>query len=226
MICEHGNLLVDVVINGPFVQNCYLIADKSTRQGVVIDPGLDVELIMRRIKELELTIQEILCTHGHVDHVGAAAILKQRLQVPFAIHEKERVLLSNLSTQTAMFGLAHHEPPDVEHFLEHEEMLPMGNFEIKVLFTPGHSAGGCCFYVPKAQVLFAGDTLFLDSIGRTDLPGGSLETLLASIRNRLLTLDDSVIVYSGHGNSTTIGAERRNNPFLAVSNSSDPTRNC
>lgn len=211
---EHGNLLVDKIVNGPFGQNCYAVADATTRQALIIDPGDDEDLILERVRTLDWRVIEIVATHAHIDHVGAVAPLKRTLGVPFALHAAEKDWLDNLPAQASMFGLPHKEIPDIERSLGGGEQGMLGELTYQIRNTPGHSPGGCCLYFPEAAVIFVGDTLFSSGIGRTDLPGGDSATLLRSIERELLSLDDDVVVYSGHGPDTTIGAERRGNPFL------------
>lgn len=211
---EQHDFLVEVIINSSFRANCYIVIDTNTRQALLIDPGDEEDLILKRIRQLDVTIQEIICTHAHIDHAGAVAPLKQRLNVPFAVHPLEKEWLSNLPAQAMTFGMPVRESPTIDRSLEPRQMMQLGQLEAQILFTPGHSAGGCSIYFPNQRIVFVGDTLFAGTIGRTDLPGGSLPTLITSIREQLLTLSDEVKVYSGHGPSTTIGIERRNNPFL------------
>jgi len=207
-------LLVEMVTNGPFMENCFIVADEATRQGILIDPGDEEQRILDRVRELKLQISEIVATHGHVDHAGAVAPLKRMLGVPFAIHPDDRQWLERLPQQAAMFGLPGKEAPAVERALAHGDVVRIGGLSAKVLHTPGHSAGGTSLYLESEQVVFVGDTLFAGSIGRTDLPGGSFEVLIESIRQQLLGLGDEVTVHCGHGPPTTIGVERRSNPFL------------
>jgi glyoxylase-like metal-dependent hydrolase (beta-lactamase superfamily II) len=181
---------------------------------VVIDPGDEPERILEQVRSMDLEISEILGTHGHVDHAGAVAPLKRLLGVPFAIHPSEQPLLERLPHQAAVFGLPDRETPTIDRELAHGDTVQVGSIEGRVILTPGHSPGGCCFYFAQQKVIFVGDTLFAGSIGRTDLPGGSMSTLLSAIREHLFDLDDDVVVHCGHGPSTTIGVERRSNPFL------------
>lgn len=213
---EHHGLSVILIPNGPFVENCYLVFDETSRAGIVIDPGDEETQILDEIREHNLHITEIINTHGHIDHIGAVAPLKRLLGVPFAIHRDEQMWVDQLASQLKFFGLPHKETPTIDRFIAHGDRFRCGRFEAEVRVTPGHSAGGCCFYFAEVGVVFVGDTLFSGSIGRTDLPGGDLNTLLASIRRELFPLDDSVVAYSGHGPRTTIGEERATNPFLAT----------
>jgi hydroxyacylglutathione hydrolase len=213
-VIKHQTLFVEVIVNGPFVENCFLVADERTRQAVLIDPGDEEERLLAVVRDSNLSVQQILCTHGHIDHAGAVGPLQRLLGAPFALHALERPSLANIAQQALMYGLSPREVPVVDHELTAGEQLQVGDLRAEVRFTPGHTAGGCCFYFPEQQVVFAGDTLFAGSIGRSDLPGGSARTLLDSIRRELFTLPDEVVVYCGHGPSTTMGIERRTNPFL------------
>lgn len=214
MATRYGALLVETIVNGPFVENCYLVMDDGSKQALLVDPGDEDERILETVRGLGATVKEIVCTHAHIDHAGAVAPLARLLGAPFALHKEERPWLERMPSQAAVFGLDPREVPRVDRELVDGETIALGGLEAKVLFTPGHSAGGCCLHVAREGVVLVGDTLFQGSIGRTDLPGGSLRTLLASIRERLLTLPDATVVLSGHGPATTIGEERQHNPFL------------
>ncbi len=211
---NHDGLLVQMITNGPFMENCYLAADAETKKGILIDPGDEEELIREQIAENDIEVTEIVCTHGHIDHAGAVTPLKKALGVPFAIHPGEQQYLDMLPQSAMMFGLPPKTTPTVDRRLEAGEEFAVGNLTAKVLFTPGHTLGGVCIYFEAQKILFVGDTLFAGSIGRTDLPGGDMPTLLRSIQNELFTLDEEVIAYSGHGPPTVIGEEKRTNPFL------------
>jgi hydroxyacylglutathione hydrolase len=211
---EKDDLIVEAIVNGPIQGNCYLVGEAQSGKAWLIDPGDEAERILERARRRGLKVERILCTHGHIDHAGAVASLKRTLGVPFSLHPADRPWLDHLPSQAEMFGLPSVEIPEVDDELTDGQQLQLGALSATVLFTPGHSAGGCCVHFPSHHLVFVGDTLFEGSIGRSDLPGGSLPTLLASIRDKLLVLEDDVIVYSGHGPRTTIGAERAGNPFL------------
>jgi glyoxylase-like metal-dependent hydrolase (beta-lactamase superfamily II) len=214
MAKRYGALLVETIVNGPFVENCYLCAEAAGKQALLVDPGDEDERILAAVRGLDLEVKEIVCTHAHIDHAGAVAPLQRVLGVPFALHPEERSWLERMPSQASVFGLDPREVPRVDRELTAGETIRLGALEAKVLFTPGHSAGGCCLHFASEGVVLVGDTLFQGSIGRSDLPGGSLKTLLRSIREQLFTLPDATVVFSGHGPSTTIGEERRTNPFL------------
>lgn len=205
-------LQVETIVNGPFQENCYIAYDESTKKGIFIDPGDEPSRLMQTAEKLGVTIIGIYNTHGHIDHTGAVAPIKEALKIPFAIHPDEQTILEMLPDQALMFGLDIVRIPEIDIPLSHGDVFSVGELSAKVIHTPGHSPGGACFLF--GETLFAGDTLFAGSVGRTDLPGGSTRTLIESIGDRLLCLGDGVRVFSGHGPATTIGKERRSNPFL------------
>ena len=207
-------LKVEVITNGPFVENALILWDEETREAVIVDPGDEPERISGAARVLALTVKEILCTHAHIDHVGAVAPLKDLLEVPFALHRAEEPVLKSMGPQARMFGLSSSDVPTVDRWLEEGDEVQVGTIRGRVIHTPGHTPGGCCFFFPSEKVLVAGDTLFQGSIGRTDLPGGSFEQINRSIKEKLYVLGDDVVVYCGHGPRTTIGMERRHNPFV------------
>lgn len=205
-------LKYQVVVNGPFQENCYIAWDEATLKGALIDPGDEPQTILAAARKLGVTIEAIYNTHAHIDHTGAVASLKATLKVPFALHEADAPLLAGLSAQARLFGLPSIESPTVDRVLHHGDIIQIGNLEGKVLHTPGHTPGGVCFWFDK--VVFVGDTLFAGSIGRSDLPGGNHEQLIEAIRRELLTLPEQTVALSGHGPATTIGLEKRGNPFV------------
>jgi hydroxyacylglutathione hydrolase len=184
------------LVVGPYQANCYIIGNRETMEGIVIDPGDEVFRIVRTVTETGLNIRYILITHGHIDHVGGAAELKKITGAPVYIHPLD----------TAGLGF----PPDGQ-VNEGEDIL-LGTYRIKILHTPGHSPGGVCYLAPGA--VFTGDTLFAGSIGRTDFPGGDYRRLIQEVRSKLFTLDETLRVYPGHGPPSTIGTERSTNPFF------------
>jgi glyoxylase-like metal-dependent hydrolase (beta-lactamase superfamily II) len=214
MSADEHQLLVEMITSGPFMENCFIAADASTRKGIVIDPGDAEQRIVETARRIDVEVTEIVATHGHIDHAGAVAPLKRILGVPFAVHPDDREWLQRMPHQAVMFGLPEPEVPEIDRELAHGDVVRIGEIEARVLHTPGHSAGGVSLLVEAHKTVFVGDTLFAGSIGRTDLPGGSMQTLLSSIKEQLLSLPDQVVVYCGHGPATTIGAERRANPFL------------
>ena len=207
----------------PFMKNGFVLGCEATREAVVIDPGDDVELLLEAVEKHALKPVAILLTHAHLDHVTGVAQAKRALGVPVWLHKDDNFLYEAVVQQGMMFGFKVDAQPPVDHFYEPDQKLRFGEYDIAVHHTPGHCPGGVCLAVngdPRTQgpterrILIVGDTLFAGSIGRTDLPGGDLETLLGSIRNVLFSFPDGTPVYSGHGEPTTIGQERRSNPFL------------
>ena len=205
-------LKFETIVNGPFQENCFLAFDDESRQGIFIDPGAEPERLMARAEAAQVEIVGIYNTHGHIDHVGGVAMIKETLKVPFAMHADDEFLLRSLPEQARMFGVESAQIPEVDIHLKDGDAVEVGGLKATVIHTPGHSPGGVCFSFENA--VFVGDTLFAGSIGRSDLQGGSLMTLLTSINERLLHLGDGVIALSGHGPATTIGEERKFNPFL------------
>lgn len=207
-------MIFDVLVVGPLGVNCCLLGCESTGQGVVVDPGGDLERIMAAIKKRQLTITAIINTHGHFDHVGGNRRLKEATGAAVLIHQADEPMLGRVAAVAGMYGLQAENSPAADRFLEDGMLVTFGNHTLKVIHTPGHTPGGCCLYLEQEKRLLSGDTLFAEGIGRTDLPGGSHEQLLQSIRNKLFTLPDPVEVWPGHGPATTIGHEKRNNPYL------------
>ncbi len=211
MILEHR-------ATGPFFKNGFVIGCEDTREGVVIDPGDEVDELLGAVDAHKLTITNILLTHAHLDHVTGVARAKHALAVPVWLHEADNPLYERVVQQGLMFGIRVESQPPIDRFYRGEGPLRFGNYRIRVLHTPGHCPGGVCLAVTRdndtAATLFVGDTLFAGSIGRTDLPGGDMDTLLRSIREVLFTFPDDTVVWSGHGEQTTIGREKRTNPFL------------
>jgi hydroxyacylglutathione hydrolase len=202
----------------PFHKNGFVAGCENTREAVLIDPGDEVDLLLEIVQRQQLSVMSILLTHAHVDHVTGVGRAKRALGAPIYLHRDDHFLYEAAQEQAAMFGLVAEKPPPVDHFYDMAKTLSFGEFEISVHHTPGHCPGGVCLAVgaagtPKAD-LFVGDTLFAGSIGRTDLPGGDYDTLMRSIRQVLFAFGDSAQVYPGHGPKTTIGEERRSNPFL------------
>ncbi len=199
---------------GVFSENSYFLVERKTGEAVAFDPGDEPERLLAIIQDRGLKLRYILNTHAHIDHVGAVEALKEATGAPFYLHPAELRLLQSIPAQAAMFGLASPPIPEVDGKLSDGLVFRFGSgpFDIKVHDTPGHSPGGVTFEV--GNVLFTGDALFEGSIGRTDLPGGDATTLLDSIRRKLLVFPDATIVYPGHGPHTTIGEDRRSNPFL------------
>lgn len=202
----------------PFYKNGYVLACEQTRQGVIIDPGDEVDHLLHVVESRSLQVGNILLTHAHIDHIAGAGRAKAVCGAPIWLHRDDLPLYDAAPQQAAFFGLDVQAPPPVDCFYDTSQPIAFGTYEVRVLHTPGHTPGGVCLLVgPSGQPgkkVFAGDTLFAGSIGRTDLPGGNHDTLIGSIRGVLFKLPDDVEVYSGHGPKTMIGQERRTNPFL------------
>lgn len=209
-------MLLRTIVVTEFMTNCYILGDKVSHQCFVIDPGGEADKILEALEKDGMDVKAILVTHGHVDHIGAVADIKRATGAPVMIHRSELPLYQAASRMARMFGIRVLQPDDPDRFISEGDGISLdGSITLRVVETPGHSPGGVSFVEEGASICFAGDTLFAGSIGRTDLPGGNYHTLISSIKNRLLPLGDGVRVLPGHGPATTLGAERRYNPFLA-----------
>lgn len=201
---------------GPLEVNCYILGDEKTRQTACIDPGGNAEEILGVIEQEKLSLQYIINTHGHFDHVGGNGSLKKATGARLAMHEKDAVLLRNAASQSALFGLGAVSSPAPDMLLKDGDEIKVDNLTLNVIHTPGHTPGGICLLIAnqKPEILFTGDTLFAGSIGRTDLPGGSYKDIIASIKGKILPLGGDIRVLPGHGPETTIEQERKFNQFL------------
>jgi hydroxyacylglutathione hydrolase len=205
--------------------NCSIIGDPISREALVIDPGDEVTRILELLGRHRLTVKAIVSTHAHIDHVGGLSKLRQYTGAPILMHRDDLPLYQGMEVQAAFLGVATPEITDVDQLLKEGDALNWGSFQASVIHTPGHTPGSVCLYLPKdagsvampVPRLFAGDTLFAGSIGRTDLWGGSMDQITDSLREKLMRLPDETIVYPGHGRLTSIGEERNTNPFLITS---------
>ncbi len=211
---EHMPIVACVTV-GAFQENCYLYACPETHEAVIIDPGDEAESILKTIEELHLIPKYIINTHGHIDHICAIDAVSEVYPVPLAIHPADVYMYTD-ERMAHMFGRPAplvQRIPDI--LLNEGDIISFGTLSLTVLHTPGHTPGGICL-VSEPYCVFSGDTLFNRSIGRTDLQGGNYEQLLASIREKLYTLDDELVVFPGHGVSTTILEEKHENPFVTI----------
>ena len=207
-------MLHEIFPVGPLQCNCSVIADETTREAMVIDPGDNIDRVLAILQKHQLTLKQIVITHGHIDHVGGAMKLKAATGAPILINKNDAPQLAMLDIQASWLGM---QPPGtvtIDDSLEDAQQLKTGGIVATVMHTPGHTEGSTCLLFPAEKKLIAGDTLFAGSIGRTDLPGGNFEKIMRSLHDRVLALPDETVVIPGHGPVTTIGEERESNPFL------------
>lgn len=206
--------MIEMLSVGEFQSNCYLYWSSDTKSGVIIDPGAEAGRIEREITRSDIHVEAILLTHGHSDHIGAVREIKQTYDVPiYACRAEREFLINPVANLSAFFG-AGVTSPEADHWLEDEQSIMIAGRLFLILHIPGHSPGSICFLDQEEGVCFCGDVLFKGSVGRSDFPGCSHELLISGIEKKLLRLPDSIICYPGHGSRTTIGEERRTNPFL------------
>ena len=213
-------MIVESQAVGPFFKNGFVVGCEETRESVLIDPGDEVAGLLAFAERESLTIRHILLTHAHVDHITGVAAAKRALGVPVYLHRDDLFLYERAIEMGAMFGLEVEPQPPIDVYYSKGDAIAFGRYEVRPHHTPGHCPGGVCLQIGRTgtsgKELFVGDTLFAGSIGRTDLPGGDHGVLIASIKNVLFPFGDDAIVHPGHGPDTTIGKERRTNPFLAM----------
>lgn len=205
-------MILKALTVGPLETNCYILGDEKSKEAIVIDPGGDFKEIEEQLKESKLKIKYIVLTHGHFDHTGALAQLKKATGAEVLIHAEDESMLSSDEHAQPFLIESGADPCAADGTLKEGDRIQFGQYSLEVLPTPGHTPGGISLLIDK--MIFVGDTLFCGSIGRTDLPGGSFERLIDSIKRKLLTNGDDYMIYPGHGPASTIGEERRNNPFL------------
>jgi glyoxylase-like metal-dependent hydrolase (beta-lactamase superfamily II) len=199
---------------GPLQCNCSIIGDEQTGEAMVIDPGDQIDDILRILREEKLQLKQIVVTHAHIDHVGGAMKLKTATGAPILMNQNDYALLKMLDMQATWVGMKPPGAVQVDEGVGDGRVLQIGGMSANVIHTPGHTEGSICLHFPQEKKLIAGDTLFAGSIGRTDLPGGSMEKIMRSLHTRVLALPDDTQVTPGHGLQTTIGTERETNPFL------------
>lgn len=198
---------------GPLQANCYIVIDEATKAAAIIDPGDDINMVIETVRDSGANVKEILLTHGHFDHAFAVGELQKTFDVDMRIHEADVVQLEgSLDVGVMFYDVSSYQKPKIGPFLTDGETISLGETELNVIHTPGHSEGSVCFL--SGDVVFTGDTLFAGGIGRSDFPGGSSETLMNSISEKLLTLPDETVIYPGHGSQSTIGDERETNPWI------------
>jgi len=207
-------MILEMLTVGPFQENCYIIGDEASGVGAVVDPGDEATRIALAVEQTDLDVAYIIVTHAHIDHVGAVAALADEYACPVMMHAEAEPMLKQLPSQAMMMGLRFGKVPAVDRHIGDEEVLEVGDLRLRSLYTPGHAPGHLAFYIGDEGLVLSGDALFAGSVGRVDLPGGSMEVLMRSIEERLLTLPDETSVYPGHGPRTEIGNERASNPFL------------
>ncbi len=207
-------MIIKSMAVGPIMANCYIVGCEQQREAVIIDPGADADDILAAVKALDLTVKYIINTHGHFDHVGANAAVKESTGAPLMIHAHDAPMLAQLTYTAAAFGLRVDNSPPPDQTIDDGDTISFGQLKLTVIHTPGHSPGGIC--LAGAGHVFVGDTLFAGSIGRTDLPGGDFDTLIKSIQQRLFSLDGAMVVHTGHGPDTSIAQEKMHNPFAAM----------
>lgn len=207
-------MIFEIVVVGPLGVNCFILGCEETREGVVVDPGADAGRILARVRALGLTIRTVINTHGHFDHVGGNKEVLEATGARLMIHRDDVHFLSRAADVAANYGLTTENSPPPDELLEDGMTVTFGKHTLKVLHTPGHTPGGCCLLLEGEGKVITGDTLFAESVGRTDFPGSSHEALITSIRTKLLTLPDGTQVFPGHGEASSIGREKRYNPYL------------
>ena len=207
-------MIHEILRVGPLQCNCSVIGDETSHEAMVIDPGDDVQEVLDLIRKHQLQVKQIVITHAHIDHVGGAMKLRTATGAPILLNQNDYALLKMLDAQAAWIGMPSPGKVDIDRSVTTGESVSAGSLTADILHTPGHTEGSICLYFAADKKLIAGDTLFAGSIGRTDLPGGSMQKILHSLHDTVLALPDETLVVPGHGPITTIGEERETNPFL------------
>lgn len=205
-------MIIKELVVGPLMANCFICGCSKTKEAVVIDPGGDANTILLSLADSKLKVKYIINTHGHFDHVSANGKMKDATGADILIHPLDAPMLEKLSSNAAFFGVSVENSPPCDQTLEEGDTVSFGDITLKVIHTPGHTPGGISLYTNG--IVFVGDTLFSGSIGRTDFPGGDFNTLISSIKTKLFNMKDDIRVFSGHGPETSIGIEKRHNPFV------------
>lgn len=207
-------MIHEILPVGPLRCNCSVIGDETTREALVIDPGDDIADVLALIQKHNLKVKQIAITHAHIDHVGGAMKLRAATGAPILLNQNDLALLKMLDVQAAWIGVENPGVVEIDQSIGQGDTIGSGPLTATVIHTPGHTEGSVCLYFPQEKKLIAGDTLFAGSIGRTDLPGGSMQKIINSLHEKVLVLPDETLVVPGHGPLTTIGDERETNPFL------------
>ena len=207
-------MILEILPVGMLQCNCSILGDETTREAIVVDPGDEIGLIEAVLAKHGLKVKAIVITHAHIDHIGGAAKMKAATGAPVYMNPNDQELYDMVEMQAQWLGMQTPQKTEIDVAARDEETLQLGERAMSLLHTPGHTQGSSCLWLPTENLLLAGDTLFRDSVGRTDLPGGNHRQLIHSIREKLLALPDDAIVVPGHGQATTIGREREFNPFL------------
>lgn len=207
-----GKRVCECMVVGPVQTNCYFFYDDESKECIIVDPGDEAEKIISKVQKKEWKVQAVLLTHGHFDHIMAVNALKKQFQMPVYAAKEEKAVMGNPNGNLSV-QMGKPVTLEADKWLADGEKLSLLGQEVRCILTPGHTAGGMCYYFPNDLLLFSGDTLFQESVGRTDFPTGSMSTLIHSIREKLFVLPEETRVYSGHGESTTIKHEKMCNPF-------------
>jgi glyoxylase-like metal-dependent hydrolase (beta-lactamase superfamily II) len=207
-------LRIKCIAVGQLWTNSYIVWDADSMEGILVDPGDEGDRLIREIKKNEIILKQIIITHGHFDHLKDAAYVSAELKVPVLASKAELPIIKHVSEQATLFGFPPIKPPEINVYLEQGSSINVGSYTFKVLSTPGHSPGSITLYNSSEGIAIVGDLIFFESIGRTDIPGGDYNTLIQSIKKHILTMSDNTRLLPGHGEETTVGHEKLNNPFL------------
>ena len=207
-------MIHEILPVGPLRCNCSIIGDETTHEAMVIDPGDNIDEVLALIRKHNLQVKQIVITHAHIDHVGGAMKLRAATGAPILLNQNDYALLNMLDVQATWIGVPTPDKVEIDRSISTGETVTAGQHTAQILHTPGHTEGSICLYFQAEKKLIAGDTLFAGSIGRTDLPGGSTQKIMRSLHDTVLALPDETVVIPGHGELTTIGKEREDNPFL------------